>query len=55
MEGMAAMGFDFWDGRSGCIHSFDKTNKDLKRKRNSRRGLQGTVIHCLNITSVTVE
>jgi hypothetical protein len=39
-------GICFWDGWSACIHSFDKTNKDLKRKRNSRRGLQGTVIHC---------
>lgn len=44
-------GVCFWDGRSGCIHSFDKTNKDLKRKRNSRRGLQGTVIHCFKILS----
>jgi hypothetical protein len=44
-------GVCFWDGRSACIHSFDKTNKDLKRKRNSRRGLQGTVIHCFKILS----
>ena len=44
-------GICFWDGRSACIHSFDKTNKDLKRKRNSRRGLQGTVIHCLCLNS----
>lgn len=32
-------GICFWDGRSACIHSFDKTNKDLKRKRNPQRGL----------------
>ena len=44
-------GICFWDGRSACIHSFDKTNKDLKRKRNSRRELQGTVIHCSNSLS----
>ena len=44
-------GVCFWDGRSGRIHSFDKTNKDLKRKRNSRRELQGTVIHCSNSLS----
>ena len=44
-------GVCFWDGWSACIHSFDKTNKDLKRKRNSRRGLQGTVSHCLCLNS----
>ena len=38
----------FWDGWSGCIHSFRKTNKNIKIKRNSRRELQGIIIHCLH-------
>ena len=43
---ISSNGICFWDGWSGCTRSFGKTNKDLKRKRNSRRGLQGRVIHC---------
>ena len=42
MEGLAVMGFVF--GMVGVVAfvRLDKTNKDLKRKRNSRRGLQGS-------------
>ena len=43
---ISSNGICFWDGWSGCTRSFGKTYKDLKRKRNSRRGLQGRVIHC---------
>jgi len=51
MEGMAAMGFVF--GMVGVVAFIRliKLTKTLKRKRNSRRGLQGTVIHCLNLIS----
>ena len=41
-------GICFWYGWSGCTRSFGKTNKDPKRKRNSRSELQGRVIHCLH-------
>ena len=43
---ISSNGVCFWDGWSGCTRSFRKTNKDPKRKRNSRRELQGRVIHC---------
>ena len=43
---ISSNGICFWDGWSGCTRSFGKTNKDPKRKRNSRRELQGRVIHC---------
>ena len=49
------MGFVFGMVWSGCIHSFDKTNKDLKRKRNSRRELQGSSNSLFSQISVTVE
>ena len=42
---ISSNGICFWDGWSGCTRSFGKTNKDPKRKRNSRRGLQGRVNH----------
>ena len=38
-------GFCFWNGRSGSTGSVGKINKDFKRKRNSRRELQGRVNH----------
>ena len=38
-------GFCFWNGRSGSTSSSRKVNKDFKRKRNSRRELQGRVNH----------
>jgi hypothetical protein len=41
-------GFCFWT-RGIC--SCGKTNKDPKRKRNSRTELQGRVIHCSNTLS----
>ena len=44
---ISSNGICFWDGWSGRTRSFGKTNKDPKRKRNSRRELQGRVIHCL--------
>ena len=43
---ISSNGICFWDGWSGRTRSFGKTNKDPKRKRNSRRELQGRVIHC---------
>jgi len=38
-------GFCFWNGRSGSTGSVGKINKDFKRKRDSRRELQGRVNH----------
>ena len=46
---ISSNGFCFWNGRSSRTRSFGKTNKDPKRKRNSRRELQGRVIHCSNL------
>jgi len=43
---ISSNGICFWDGWSGRTRSFGKTNKDPKRKRNSRRELQGRIIHC---------
>ena len=40
---ISSNGIYFW---TRGIYSRGKTYKDLKRKRNSRRGLQGRVIHC---------
>ena len=45
---ISSNGIYFW---TRGIYSRGKTYKDLKRKRNSRRGLQGTVIHCFKILS----
>ena len=46
MEGLAVMGFFFRnDGNRGAC-SFEEINKDAKRKRNSRRELQGNVNDC---------
>ena len=44
---ISSHGVCFWDAWSGCTRSFRKTNKNIKRKRNSRRGLQGRIMHCL--------
>jgi len=44
---ISSNGVCFWDGWSGCTRSFRKTNKNLKRKRNVGRELQGRIIHCL--------
>ena len=47
MERLAVIGFVFGMVGGGCTRSFRKTNKNIKRKRNSRRELQGRIIHCL--------
>ena len=44
-------GFCVWNGRSGCTSASRKTYKDFKRKRDSRRQLQGRVNHCLETLS----
>ena len=44
-------GFCVWNGRSGCTSASRKTYKDFKRKRDSRRQLQGRVNHCSNSVS----
>ena len=41
-------GFCVWNGRSGRTSACRKTYKDFKRKRDSRRQLQGRVNHCSN-------
>ena len=44
---ISSHGVCFWDNGSGSNCPTRKTYKDSKRKRNSRRGLQGRIIHCL--------
>ena len=44
-------GIYFWDNGSGSICPTRKTYKDFKRKRNSRRELQGRVMHCSKLIS----
>jgi len=51
MEGLAVMGFVFGMVGVVALVRLEKTNKDPKRKRNSRRELQGRVIHCSNLIS----
>ena len=48
MEALGILDFCFWT-RGIC--SYGNTNKDPKRKRNSRRELQGRVIYCSNTLS----
>ena len=48
---ISSNGVCFWLGWSSRTRSFGKTNKDSKRKRGSRRELQGRVNHCLNLNS----
>ena len=43
---ISSNGIYFW---TRGIYSRGKTYKDLKRKRNSRRGLQGRVIHSVTV------
>tara|TARA_B100001057_G_C22636801_1_gene866573 strand:+ start:718 stop:984 length:267 start_codon:yes stop_codon:yes gene_type:complete len=43
---ISSNGFCVWIGRGGRTSASRKTHKDLKRKRNSRRELQGRVNHC---------
>tara|TARA_B100002049_G_C15845950_1_gene277168 strand:- start:87 stop:359 length:273 start_codon:yes stop_codon:yes gene_type:complete len=43
---ISSNGFCVWNGRSGRTSASRKTYKDFKRKRNSRRELQGRVNHC---------
>ena len=39
-------GFCFWNGWCNSIGSSGKINKDFETKGNSRRELQGRVMHC---------
>ena len=43
---ISSKGFCFWNDRGYRTSSSGKVNKDFKRKRNSRRELQGRVNHC---------
>ncbi|MDB2370279.1 hypothetical protein N9W24_02020 [Gammaproteobacteria bacterium] len=43
---ISSNGFCVWNGRGGRTSASRKTHKDFKRKRNSRRELQGRVNHC---------
>lgn len=43
---VSSNGICIWNGRGGCIGSFGKTNRDLKRKGDTCRRLRGRVNHC---------
>ena len=43
---VSSNGMFIWNGRGSCIGSFGKINRDLKRKGDTYRRLQGRVNHC---------